>query len=105
MNKLTDLSLWANKNKTCNKCGMEKSEAQKKGCCKDENRQVKLNNEHKQIEYFYCFIQLAPLSLTSYFFQLKNTGAPKTSEQFPVSNAPPLAGVMPVYLLFCVFLI
>ena len=45
MDKLVEQSLWHSEKDQCSKCGMDKS-LEKKGCCKDEYKQVKVGNAH-----------------------------------------------------------
>ena len=47
MDKFIGWDISESKNTTCNKCGM-KEIATKKGCCKDELRQLKINTEHQK---------------------------------------------------------
>ena len=44
MNAHVGTSLWHSENEKCGKCGM--TEKQGKGCCKDEQKLVKLNSDH-----------------------------------------------------------
>ena len=47
MNKFISFDFTETENKTCGKCGMKES-ATKKGCCKDEVKQLKINNDHQK---------------------------------------------------------
>jgi hypothetical protein len=46
MNKFVGWDLLHSENEKCGKCGM-KEEATKKGCCKDEHKQLKLETDHQ----------------------------------------------------------
>jgi hypothetical protein len=98
MGKLAELSLWQTKNKTCGKCGMEKADTKDNGCCKDEHKQLKLDDDHKQAEGSYSWNILSPAAPTTAFFHSDFTAAPSTAEEFPVSNAPPFVAKAPTYL-------
>jgi hypothetical protein len=47
MDKFIGWDLFQTENKSCSKCGMKES-ATKKGCCKDEIKQLKINTDHQK---------------------------------------------------------
>lgn len=47
MDKFVAWDLSQNENKSCSKCGMKES-ATKKGCCKDEIKQLKIDTDHQK---------------------------------------------------------
>ena len=47
MNKFISWNFNETENKTCGKCGMKES-ATKKGCCKDEVKQLKIDNDYQK---------------------------------------------------------
>ena len=47
MNKFISFNFTETENKTCGKCGMKES-ATKKGCCKDEVKQLKIDNDYQK---------------------------------------------------------
>ena len=47
MDKYVGWDFLQNENTTCNKCGMKESSV-KKGCCKDELKQLKINTDHQK---------------------------------------------------------
>ena len=102
MDKLVEAGLWHNDNKKCGKCGMEKSHEKNKGCCKDEHKQYKLENDHKGSQA-YQLTELAPVFLPATQFELPYIKLPTVTEQNPLSHAPPRNGGKTVYILNRVF--
>jgi len=102
MGKLADITLWDTNSKTCTKCGMEKKSSTHDGCCKDEQKQVKLHDDHKLVENFYNGNFLTSVVLTYGFSHDTDINILSYAEKFPVSNAP-LQSKRPAYLRFCVF--
>jgi hypothetical protein len=47
MNQFVGASIWHSDNEKCGKCGM-KEDANKKGCCKDEVKVIKLKTDHQK---------------------------------------------------------
>lgn len=105
MGKLAELSLWQNESKTCGKCGMEEADNKDNGCCKDEHKQLKVDDDHKLAASIYSWNILSAALPTMVFFHFNFTEALFTSEEFPVSNAPPFVAKTPTYLRLRVFLI
>lgn len=103
MGELADFSLWGPKNKTCGKCGMEKAASQDNGCCKDEQKQVKLEDDHKLSQTFFTWNVPAPATHIVVYYPVSDLAATLATEEFPVSHAPPLTGKAPTYLRYCVF--
>ena len=48
MGKLVDMKLWHSGRDKCGNCGMKKSKACAKKCCKDEHKLVKLEKDHRK---------------------------------------------------------
>ncbi|GAO45468.1 HYC_CC_PP family protein [Flavihumibacter petaseus] len=104
MGKLVDwgLSHHDQRAATCSKCGMDKGKAIGDGCCKDEHKQVKVENDHKAASGFD--IQQATVALLpETHFILPETSLASIAEQNPVSNAPPRCSAVAVYLRNCTF--
>jgi hypothetical protein len=110
MGKLASWSLIDHESKNCAKCGMVKKTstspqcmAAKMDCCKDEHKQIKTDKDQK----------LFP----SEFFKYNNISQAITPQEsiipgikifslvvaYPNSNAPPLQGTIPFFILFCNF--
>jgi hypothetical protein len=105
MDKLIGWDLNGNNSEKCSRCGMDKSKSHKKGCCKDEQKQVKVHNDQKLTESSIFQIQLLsqanPLSFDNY----KIEAIQSLAQTFPVTHAPPRHQKVPGYLFNCIFLI
>lgn len=102
MNELVNWGLWHSNNKKCGKCGMEKSHEKNNGCCKDEHKQVKLENDHKG-SATYQLTELGSIILPVPVFEIPHINFLTVTEQNPVSHAPPRSDDIAVYIRNCVF--
>lgn len=104
MNKFVGWTLIHNENDKCGKCGM-KEDASKKGCCKDEHKQLKLAADQQRstiissIDVISTPVILQPIY--SYDFQI-NKFEKVTNVYF---RPPPLFAVQKLNILYCTFLI
>ena len=103
MGKMVDKSFWHNDDKQCGKCGMEKSGDDDNGCCKDEHKQFKIDNEHKITTSSFPVLQLDDALSALYFEKPLNFHLATVTEKHPVSNAPPGKGSIPIYIRNNVF--
>ncbi|HQR93163.1 MAG TPA: hypothetical protein PLK14_07845 [Sediminibacterium sp.] len=104
MGKLAETSFSKNTNTTCSKCGMTASQ-KKGGCCKDETKFVKNEQDQKASLTQFEFQQLAIAFQPLPYFHLST---PELSNQLLIayaSNAPPDIHAPAVYLRVCSFLI
>lgn len=104
MGKLAETSFSKNTNPTCGKCGMKTSQ-KKTGCCKDETKFVKNEQDQKASLSQFEFQQLAIAFQPVAFFHLST---PVLSNQLLIAyapNAPPDLHAPAVYLRVCSFLI
>ncbi len=104
MNKFVGWDLKHSENKKCGKCGM-KEDVTKKGCCKDEHKQLKLDSDQQKstVASFVDIIQ-SPLILQptdSYNFQI--TRFEKITNTY--FHPPPLPPLQKFTILYCTFLI
>lgn len=82
-------------NKTCPYCGMESSTAAdhrelgNKKCCKNEQQQVKLDNDQKITETSFQFIPVIAATVPPAFYEYAFEKIPSIAEIFPLTNAPP----------------
>lgn len=98
MDKLVDWSLGHNNDESCSECGMEKTLAQK-GCCKDEHKLVKLEDDQKITEPAVLNLQWPPAEASpGSFVSYSPPALPAVVYKFPLSHAPP-AGTGPVIYL------
>ena len=111
MDKLVAWSLMQEKptKNKCPYCGMSKSSANKrcskeiKGCCKDDQKQVKLENDQKLSE---TVLKVGKIS-----GELINPVLPDNSFEhissiltaYPVTHAPPRQSDVPFFILNCVY--
>ena len=105
MGKLADWGLGHNKSKTCGNCGMEKSEEKDNGCCKDEHKFVKDDNDQKTTESFVTNFSLQVIDIPVECFTSSEILVSSVTEKHPVSHAPPRSSGVAVYIRNCTFLI
>ena len=103
MDKLVDWSIGHNDGKnTCNNCGMEKDGKGKNDCCKDEQKQLKIEKDQKAATAFQFTLSLVTALPVSYpVYNL--SGIASVTEEFPLSNAPPRSPQQAVYIRNCTF--
>jgi hypothetical protein len=95
--------------KSCPYCGMPKTDADKhcgkqaKGCCKDEQRQLKIEKDQKAqdagfnlMKPIFQITEHSPIE-----FSIVSFGSPTL--EYPVSHAPPRAEDVSLFLRNCVF--
>ena len=105
MGELTDWDIWQKDSKTCNNCGMEKSNERDNGCCKDEHKFVKNNIDQKTVAYSFQLMELMGSSPHPVYAELPFLQILSITEKNPVSNAPPRSNSIAVYILNRTFLI
>ena len=111
MDKLVAWGLGQHNSKadTCPYCGMAKTENNKhcgkksKGCCHDEQKQVKIEKDQKTVDLGFDFakqfFQIADHSR----FDYSVVAVTSTTLEYSASHAPPLAGNVSLFLRNCVF--
>lgn len=105
MDELVEQNFFKSSKEECGNCGMKKSQ-QKKGCCKDEHKQIKIESKHFVSEFAFKAAQDISIVLPVFFPQLPEPHFTSISESHPVSHAPPDDdGGMPIYKRIRVFLI
>ena len=112
MNQLVEWGL-GNKNsnaKICSFCGMARSntdqhcEKENKGCCKDEQRFVKLENDQKISDASFKFSQISPNTITPGFsLDCCFEYIAALTKEFPVINGPPQTGNVSLFVRNCIF--
>lgn len=106
MGKLVGSELFHQKDrKQCGNCGMEKKSGKDKSCCKDQQKQVKLENDQQAALPFFQMMQVLAVAIPAGFFELPVANVASISEALPVSHAPPAGRDIAVYIRNCVFLI
>ena len=103
MGKLANWSLWSKDHgPTCGKCGMEKTE-QSNGCCSDEAKWVKIEDEQKAAVAAYDFspiLDAEPVHFPGFEHQ---TFFLESADLLPQSHAPPDFSSIAIYKRNCVF--
>ena len=98
----------ANKD-SCPYCGMVKTSADKhcgkqsKDCCKDEQKQVKIEKDQKTAEAGLNFVKPILQSADNSTFDLPTIAISSPVEDYPTSHAPPRMGNCSLFLRNCVF--
>jgi hypothetical protein len=105
MGKLAEWRFFPNESDFCANCGMSKSNEMDNGCCKDEHKFIKNDNDQKSVESFAVNFSLQVADLPVSFPTLADAPVVSITEANPVSNAPPRCSAIAVYLLNCTFLI
>ena len=98
MGKLADWGFGHNRSDTCSKCGMEKNDAKKTSCCKDEHKFIKNDTDQKVVESSFQLMQIAGAALLTGYSELSLLHIPSVTEENPVSNAPPRDYGVAVYI-------
>lgn len=103
MGELARINFSGLKTQECPYCGMIKTEDSSKGCCKDEQKQVKLSKDQIVTSLANKVIGTAPVALPEIFIEIPVTFLVKIAESHPLSNSPPDSGGIPIYLQNCNF--
>lgn len=103
MGELVSWSLKKTSAKVCGFCGMEKSEAKKKSCCKDVKQQAKVEKAQKVSQTVYKFQPLAADIILPEPFAGYQEIIPVKITREALSNAPPDWKQVPVYLKNCTY--
>lgn len=101
MGKMVGMKLWHSNTDKCGNCGMKKSTAGSKKCCKDEHKIVKLENAHqKTTDNEFQFAKAVAITPVS-FIEYSKVIFASAEQEFPVSNAPPRS--LPIRILHCTY--
>jgi hypothetical protein len=106
MGKLASWGLIDHESKNCTKCGMVKKTsgshlmAAKMDCCRDEHKQIKTDKDQKLFpSEFFKYNNLSQvISLDEPVLQ--GVRAFTISIEYPNTNAPPLSGKLPLFVLY-----
>ena len=103
MDEFVGWSLFSGKDDTCGKCGME--EKDKEGCCKDEQKHLKLKVDQQKtnVVQFISFIS-APVTFTA-VIDIDFQSYLSITENYPTCHAPPDIGQKRLHVFYGVFLI
>lgn len=103
MDKLVGWNMRAGKSNLCSNCGMKKDVAAKKGCCKEEHKQLKLLHDQKVTELSGNQVYLPSLAVLIDFNAYMYKALSAAAECIPVSHAPPEVYCTDICLFYCVF--
>ena len=90
MGKFVEWGFGHSTTEKCSSCGMFKS-LDKKNCCQDENKLIKLDNDHKSSVIFFSFLQLSSPAFIHSCNLIFGDNTFSLIENYPVVNAPPRA--------------
>jgi hypothetical protein len=101
MGSISDYSVYGDVETACGKCGMPKADTDDKGCCKDEVRWVKLQNDQKANNFSIEFTKVQLAEIQTGFIQQPTiiSNDHRVFEKCSSLRSPTL----PSYLLHCVF--
>lgn len=105
MGNLADWGLGYNQTKVCGECGMDESEMNDTGCCKDEHTFIKSDNDQKIAETFFHFTGNTSIAVIVQEPDLSLTLVSSLPEENPSDNSPPWLSGVAVYLFKRTFLI
>jgi len=97
MGKLVEQNLWYTEKEQCGKCGMDDSQQADKRCCKDEHKQVKVENDHYTSDIAFQAMQLAAVTIPVSFIEIPQIAFSSITEENPTSNAPPRSSSIAIY--------
>ena len=86
-------------------CGMPKKVDDKhyitasKGCCKDEQKEIKTDKDQKIAQSELQILKLFPVALVSTQIEQPYLHVSSLTIEYPTANAPPEIGKVPVFLL------
>jgi hypothetical protein len=100
MQKFVGWSFMHQKTNKCGKCGMKEK---KRGCCKDEHKQIKVKIDHHSANKVQVSKNIECEKIATSSFEYQPTLQSK-SQVIQFANSPPPPGSR-LNLLYCVFLI
>lgn len=107
MGKLVKWELGSNKKDLCDFCGMKKDSTStsidKKKCCEDEYKELKLKKDQRASENVQPFMFTPFVAAPVTVYALPDIKAVSLATEFPVAAAPPGMANVPVFLLHCNF--
>ena len=105
MGELANWDIGQNISKTCAKCGMEKTDNENNGCCKDEKKFIKIITDQKidetVFQLMHCFYALLRID----FIELPSINFPFVIIANNSGHASLPGNSVAVYIRNCVFLI
>src|SRR4030095_11263714 len=105
MGKLASWSLIDHESKNCTQCGMVKKAssqylATQMDCCRDEHKQIKTDKDQKLIpSEFFKYNNLSQ-AVAPNEPALQSIRVFSISTEYPNTNAPPLSGKLPLFIIY-----
>lgn len=103
MGELVELNLSPSETGKCGKCGMDKAPDVDNGCCKDEQNQVKVENDHYKSDVAFKAMDFVTFLLPISYTQIPPIILISTGEENLRSHAPPRSCYLAIYKRNCVF--
>jgi hypothetical protein len=106
MGKLASWGLIDHESKNCMQCGMVKKSASshsaelKTECCRDEHKQIKTDKDQKLTPSEFLKYNSLAKALLSAEPALQSAGCFSVCTEYPNTNAPPLIGNPPLFVLY-----
>jgi len=102
MGRFVEWTLRHHNNSKCGRCGMEKKTGSAKGCCRDEYKHLRIDNDQKLSETYFQVNET--ITETILIDPGYSTFAPFASHRnFVQINSPPPPGSISLNVLYCVF--
>lgn len=105
MGKLANWGLSGDQSELCPSCGMEKGEADRKGCCKDEHKFIKNNSDQKISNNVFSFLKSVVINNPSIPVNPSDLTFYSTPTKIIPSKSPPGIYCKHIYILNCTYLI
>ena len=99
MDRYSSFKLYAPADEKCDLCGMN---TKNHGCCRDEVKILKLQDDQKTSEVVFSFYNVTPLEIIPSEFICSAFFSVPVSEHFN-NHSPPLLTMQDTYLQNCVF--
>ena len=99
MDRYASFKLYATSDEKCDLCGMHTKD---NGCCRDEIKILKLEDDQKTSEVVFSFYEVASPAITPSEFICSAFYTLSFSEHFN-NHSPPLLTMQDTYLQNCVF--
>ena len=104
MDEFVEWNFSHNKDQNCSKCGMQESE--RKGCCEDKQKFLKIDSEQKIADAaFHLHLFTLTPALVNNSIELTSVYVTSLIAEHPISNVPPRSSGIAVYIRNCIFLI
>lgn len=98
MGKFVEWGFGHSTTEKCDSCGMFKT-LDKKNCCHDENKLIKLDGDHKSAEIFFSFLQLSSPAFFHSYNLLVTDNIFSLVAEYPVINAPPQKQTEDIFIM------